>query len=427
MIKDTSKQDIGRQTSHLPSHRKRKSLWVLSSVLVSLLIAGFAYPSIEKWRTSSFSVDSQRLRFATVERGQFIRDVSVQGHIVAATRPMLFSPEDGRVSVLVRSGERVNAGDVLAEVDSPGLINEYEREQSKLLELTTALSRQEIDTRMAQLTQKDTVALKKMELVAKERELRRAKIAHENNAISLQDYEQAVDEKFRASAVFDHQGEESLLKTERLKLELNILNHALNRQKLLVQDLGRKVRALTVQSPVDGVVGNLEVEQKSMVSRHQAILSVVDMSAYQVEAQVPEAYADDLVQGMLVEINFSGDRYSGDISAISPEIEQGQVRCRIRFIENKPAGLRQNQRVSARIFIESRDDVLMVTRGPFVQGGSGAVAYVVDDGIAARSPISTGLSSVGKVEILSGLSEGQQIVISSSDVFENHDRVLLLN
>ncbi len=427
MIKDTSRQDNIKQKMGLSTQVKRRFPLVFSLLALSLLIAGFAYPSIDQWRNSSLSINSERLRFATVERGQFVRDISVQGHIVAATRPMLFSPEDGRVTLRVRSGDPVFTGDVLVEVDSPGLINEFQREQSKFLELTTALARQEIETRMEQLTQKDTVALKEMELVAAKRELRRAEVAHKNSAIALQDYEKAVDDKFRAVAVFKHHLEESLLKSERLKLELDILNHALDRQKLLVQDLERKVQALTIHSPVDGVVGNLEVEQKSIVSQHQAILSVVDMSAYEIEAQVPEAYADDLAQGLSVDIEFSGKRVAGELSAISPEIEKGQVRCRIRFADTKGLSLRQNQRVNARILLESRDKVLMVARGPFIQSSGVGFVYMVEGGVAVRSPVTTGVTSVGKVEILSGLVEGQQIVISSSDVFESHERVLLLN
>ena len=73
--------------------------------------------------------------------------------------------------------------------------------------------------------------------------------------------------------MFEHKKEETQLKAVRLKLELDILNLALDRQNLLVQDLERKVEALHIRSPVDGVVGNLEVEQKSVVARYQPILS----------------------------------------------------------------------------------------------------------------------------------------------------------
>ena len=427
MIKDTSTQDSPRSERQAPLSRLRNSAPLVALLLVGLVTAVLAYPSIARWNGSELTIDASRLRLATVERGEFIRDVSVSGQIVAAVRPVLFSPEDGRVSTLVRSGDRVELGEPLARIESPELLSRHKQEQASLQKLETELARQEIATRMDGLKQKESLDISQMDLTAAKRELRRAKIAYANSAISLQDYEKTVDDENRALAVFQHEQQESLLETERLILEMDILNHALTRQRLLVEELDRKVAALEIVSPVNGVVGNLEVEQKSIVARYQPILTVVDMSVYEVEAQVPEGYADDLAPGMAAEIDFSGDKYPGELSAISPQVENGQVRCRIRFMSEKPAGLRQNQRVTSRILIDSRDDVLTVARGPFMQGGSRGFVYLVEDGLAIKTPFQVGMSSVGRVEVISGLVEGQQIVISASDAFEDHERVMLLN
>ena len=426
MIADTSSQDRVRPGQD-PQQRLKRRVLIIASLLIAVAGAAFAYPSIERWSSSSLTVDAQRLRLATVTRGKFVRDVSVQGHVVAAVRPMLFSPEAGRVTTHVRAGDKVMKGDVVARVESPELLSQFKQEQATLRQLETELSRQGIESRMEELSQKEAVTLARMELVAAKRELRRAEVAHETNAIALQDYEKAIDDMNRAAAIFNHQEEESTLKFERLKLELDILDYAMNRQRLLVSELSRKIAELEIISPVDGVVGNLEVDQKSIVSRYQPILSVVDMSVYEVEARVPENYADELALGMKVDISFSGQTFKGELAAISPEVENGQVRCRIRFTQGKPENLRQNQRVTSRIFLDSRDDVLMVARGPFLQSGANGFVYVVDDGVAVKTSLRTGQTSVGKVEILSGLTEGQEIIISSSDVFESHDRILLVN
>jgi HlyD family secretion protein len=427
MIQDTSSQDEPIQSQHTLASRASRKVPQLALITVVLLAAFFAYPSILRWSSTDLTIDATRLRLATVERGQFIRDVSVQGRIVAAVRPVLFSPEDGRVTTRVRSGDKVAVGDLLAEVESPELLSQYKQEIATLLKLETELARQGIQSRKENLAQKESVLIAEMELVATKRELRRAGIAYENNAISLQDHEKAVDDENRASALHYHQKEKAVLEVERLKLELDILNHSLTRQRLLVEELNRKVAALKLMSPVTGVVGNLDVEQNSIVARYQPLLTVVDMTAFEVEAQIPESYADDLTQGMRAVIDFSGDKYEGELSAISPQVENGQVRCRIRFTAGRPRDLRQNQRATSRIFIESRNDVLMVTRGAFMQGGSRGYVYVVEDDMAVKTSFKAGASSIGRIEVLTGLTAGQQIVISSSDVFEEHDQVMLLN
>ena len=90
-----------------------------------------------------------------------------------------------------------------------------------------------------------------------------------------------------------------------------------------------------------------------------------------------------------------------------------------------PAGLRQNQRVSVRILMDQRDDVLKLERGGFYEAGGGATAYVVQDGVAEQRPITTGAVSVREVEITGGLAEGDQVVISDTEDFGNVPRVLL--
>ena len=98
--------------------------------------------------------------------------------------------------------------------------------------------------------------------------------------------------------------------------------------------------------------------------------------------------------------------------------------ARLRFKDGQPPGLRQNQRLSARILLDTRRNVLMVDRGPFLEQGGGS-AYVMDGDSAVKRPIRTGASSLGAVEILDGVKEGDRIVVSGSDLFGDAQRVTI--
>ena len=128
---------------------------------------------------------------------------------------------------------------------------------------------------------------------------------------------------------------------------------------------------------------------------------------------------------MAAEIRDSSATYGGTISAVSPQVIDGQVSGRIRFGEKKPAGLRQNQRLTTRILMDEHPDVLMVERGPFVDSGAGRIAYVIRDGVAERTPIELGATSLNAVEIISGVKEGDRIVISGTDQFNGAQRVAI--
>ena len=119
--------------------------------------------------------------------------------------------------------------------------------------------------------------------------------------------------------------------------------------------------------------------------------------------------------------------YSGKLRSVSPEVVNGQVMARVSFAGKRPTGLRQNQRVSTRVLIEEKPNVLMVQRGPFLDAGGGRIAYVIDGDTAIKRPITVGASSLSDVEILSGLKQGERIVISDTTPFNSAEQVLVSN
>ena len=128
---------------------------------------------------------------------------------------------------------------------------------------------------------------------------------------------------------------------------------------------------------------------------------------------------------MPAEVRAANQMYMATLVAVSPEIIDNQVSGRVRFDSGVPPGLRQNQRLTTRILLEEKQDVLMVQRGQFFDSGNGRVAYVVEDGVAYRRSILSGATSLNRVEILDGLSEGETIITSSTDAFDGVETVLI--
>ena len=99
--------------------------------------------------------------------------------------------------------------------------------------------------------------------------------------------------------------------------------------------------------------------------------------------------------------------------------------ARLRFAGATPGQLRQSQRLSVRVLLDKRDNVLTVRRGSFVDESGGAYAYVVRDSIAVKTPIRVGARSIDKVEILSGLNVGDEVVIAGGESLQGAERVAL--
>jgi HlyD family secretion protein len=426
-IADTSGQDIA-----ILKKVNNKTKWgVLSLILIAVLAYVTLIPTISNWFQSDVSISAQRVRLATVTHGDFIRDLSVQGRVVAAISPKLYSPAQGTISLKVDAGDTVLKGQVLATIDSPELSNQLKHEQSNLQRLQIDLDRQKIQSNTQALVNQKAVDLAKVSLTAADREKRRADKAFDSQSISQIDYEKAQDDLENARLVFKHSVRDAELNLDSLAFEVKTKHLFVERQILLVNELSRQVDELTLLSPVNGLVGNLSAEHKNQVVKNQSILSVVDLSEFEIEVDIPESYADDLAIGMTAEINLNGETHLAKLVTISPEIENNQVTGRVRFTSlsdggiRQPQGLRQNQRLTTRILMENKQNVLMVQRGQFLETSNGRVAYIVRNDVAQRTPIATGARSLSSVEVLNGLSVGDTIIVSGTDQFNGAQSVLI--
>ena len=423
-IADTSAQDVRLA----PRNHRKRNLIGGSALLLVLVFAWIMVPTVQRWASTTVVVPLERLRVATVARGNLVRDVSVQGRVVAAIRPTLYASAAGSITIYVEAGSAVIEGQVLAIVNSPESTNRLKQAQSSLEQQAIELERQRIESRQLALEKRKAADLADVALVAAKREKRRADQANEVGVISVIDFEEAQDDLRNAELAYEHAVADADLFDERLAFELRASELALERQQMLVSDMQRQVDELSLKSPVSGVVGDLLVEQKNAVSRDTPVMSVVDLSRFEIEAQIPESYADDLEIGMDAEILLSGKAYAGQLVAVSPEIVNNQVAGRIRFSGEMPQNIRQNQRLTTRILLEERLDVLTLQRGQFLESGGGRIAYVLDDeGLAVRQRIEVGARSLAAVEILSGLREGDAVVISSVDQFRGVEAVLVTN
>jgi HlyD family secretion protein len=421
-IRGTEAQDTPLATS-VPLWRRYRKVTALAAGAAALAILGLAFKG---WLGTAQVVTRERLRLATVTRGDFVRDVAGDGTVVAAVSPTLFAVAPGTVSYVARAGDAVHKGQVLATLESPELTNELQREQATLDSLDAALARQQIEIRRQILAGQQHADLAQVAINAAQRELKRSQWAWDQRVISERDYTRAIDEVKTSQLNFDHARDTAALERDSLALELRTKRLERDRQALAVAALKDRAAQLTVRSPVDGMVANLAQPQRTRLAADAPLLTVVDLSAFEIEFQVAEVYARDLKPGMHAQVTVEGRIVPGTVTAISPEVRQSEVRGRIKFNGNQPPGLRQNERTAVRIVLDERARVVKFEHGPFIDDNSRAV-YVVRGAQALRVPVTLGAASVTEIEVLQGLAVGDEVVIS--DMRDAHDapRVAISN
>jgi HlyD family secretion protein len=422
MIRDTSSQDAVLATP--PAQQlKRRALMIGGAVAV----LAAALMLLTAWRGSESSVNASRLRIAEVARGTLVRDASVNGRVVAAISPTLYSTAPSTVTLKVAAGDNVNKGQVLAVLESPDLSDALKREQSSYQQLEAEVARQKILARKQKLLAQREADTAEIDRLSAQRTLERYESVANVGIIAKIDYQKAKDALNSSEIRARHAAAAAALEGDDVGLALKTKVNELDRQRLSLANAQRRVDELTVRAPVDGFIGTLSVQNRSVVAANVALMTLVDLSRLEVELEVPETYVADMGLGMSAEIQLGGATATGKLSALSPEVVRNQVLARVRFDGQQPKGLRQSQRVSARLLIEEKPNVVMLPRGPFVENEGGRYAYVVRDGVAVRTPVTLGATSINNVEILSGLKPGDKVVIAGTDTFANAARVSINN
>jgi len=415
MIRDTSAQDTIVEPKRSLS---KPLLFVVSAMaLVALTYVSFANFNAD------YSVSRDSIRTALVARGNFVRQINATGRVVATNSPSLYSAAAGRVTFLKQPGETVTKNQIVASIDSPELLNVVAQEQNILQSAELNLQRKALEVKQQKLSLKKSLDVIRVNHMAAVRELKRAETSFKIRVISEFDYAKAKDNLLTAELNLDNAKAETEIKSDMIDFELKTLKIDLSRQLLVVKDYQRQVEQLIIRSPVTGIIGNWIEQQDNKVGQNQPLLTVVDLSAYEGELEIPQTYANELSPGMTVNIRVGNEQLKGKLRSVSPEVQDNSVKARVAFIDDSAASLRQNQHISVGILLDQKDNALQVKRGSFIQAGN--FAFVIKDGLAVKRPIKFGSRSLDSLEILSGLKPGDEIIISSVESFKDQQTLYI--
>jgi HlyD family secretion protein len=422
MIQNASSMDRPVAT---PGRLTRGRILGLIAIGLFLIAGAISFPAIRRWSRADRAVDATTLSIGTVTRGDLRRDVSVQGRVVAALHPTLIAPAAGSVSLRTNAGAVVKKGDVLAVIDSPELRSALQQANAQHLSAQADAERQKIVARQSDTRVAQQADLARTKLEAAKRALVRAETLHKEGLLNRGDYEKAQDDVHVAELELEQAVREVSLSKETGGFDVRTRALQASRQEAATAELQKKFEDLTIRAPFDGMIASLNVNDRDSVTANQAILNIVNLSSLELELTIPEEYANDSRIGTPVTIAFGAEEKPGHITAISPEVVANQVTARAVPDGGWPAGMKQSQRLTTRLVFESKHDVVKVPRGAWLESGGGRSAWVVDGKTATKRDVTVGAASVGEVEIVSGLREGERIVTSDTSSFGNAKTLIL--
>jgi len=416
--------DIARDPAILKRRRLRRVLYGIVAVLV---IAGISV-ALARMQPAAPTVDRATLLIDTVKRGSLVREVRGLGTLVPEDTRWIPAVTDGRVErIVLRPGAHVTPDSVLLELSNPQVQQEAITARLALQSAQAALDNLRVQLQNDLLAQQAQVA-------ALQSDFTQARMDADAN-------EQLAAEKLISSLVL----RQSEVRADSLKTRLDLENKRLTSSRdslaarLRVQEAtvdqaraaaalqDSRVASLKVRPGFSGVLQQVPVEVGQQVAPGQNLARVADPTRLKAELKIAETQAKDIDVGQPAQIDTRNGIIAGVVSRKDPAAQNGTVSVDVTLTEALPRGAVPDLSVDGTIQLEHLTNVLYVGRPAFGQDQStiGMFRLVGDSGDAQRVQVHVGRSSVNAIEIVSGLKEGDQVVLSDMSAWDAVDRVRL--
>ena len=391
-------------------HRRRtlKRALVASAALIAaagLLVwgPGLIWPSVSR----------SRIRTARADVGPIEAVITASGTVVPEVEEVISSPVGARVlRILKRAGARLAPGEPIVELDTTesALAVEKLAQNLALKENQQAQTKLDLEKRLndldSQTSIKDLQLQSLRSQVARDRQLfKDGLIAEELLRQSELAEAQAVIELRKLENERQNAQKATKTQLEGLALEMATLRSEASEAR-------RQLGLAAARAGRDGVLTWTLTEEGVTIGKGDVIARIADLSSYRVDATVSDVHAKRLSVGLPVAVKVGEDTLEGTVSTILPTIQNGVITLQVALEDKSNPLLRSNLRVDALIITGRKAKVLRIKRGPFADGDGGRDVFVIHGDRAVRTTVGLGLAGFEDFEVVQGLAEGDEVIIS---------------
>lgn len=415
--------DIPRASA--AASRRRKRIALAAAAITAAVLITFGLSRLEP---AAPRVDRATVWIDTVKRGSLLRQVRGAGTLVPEEIKWIPATTEGRVERrLALPGTKVEPDTIILELSNPELELAASEAASELSAAEAELRNLQVQLQSQLLTQQATTA-------SVEAEYKQAKLQADADA-ELAESGLIADITLKISQVrVQELGARLEIERERLEIsaeaseaQLAVQEARVNRLRGTYELRRDQVDALHVRAGATGVLQQVPVQVGEQVSPGTNLARVSDPKRLKAEVRIAETQARDVQIGQRAEIDTRNGIIPGRVSRIDPAVQNGTVTVDVALEGDLPRGARPDLSIDGTIELEHLENVLYVGRPAFGQERSTVGLFKLQDGgaTAVRVRVKLGRSSVNSIEILEGLDESDQVVLSDMSAWDAYDRVRL--
>ncbi len=376
------------------------------------------------------SVDLADLKLADVDRGDVDATIPASGVIAPAFEEVINSPISSRVvEVYHRAGDVVEAGTPLLRLDLAAAQTDYDSRLDELAMLRLELEQLRANNRTRLSELRKQIEVSRMKLRRMDAELKNERYL-DSIGSGTTDRVREVELSRNSQKLELEQLEEQLANetdVKRADEQLKVLQIEIKEKEVVQQS--RTLGDAEIRAPRRATVTTIADRLGATVSAGQQVAAVADLGHYRVDAQVAESYVTEIKAGSRVWLKISRRTLEGLVGAVSPTARSGMLDVRVTILNDSASVLRPGVKADVKISNGLRADVVRVPNLSFYSGPGSYQLYVRRPGAGEieRRNVQLGAAGYDFVEVISGLTPGEQIVVSDTKRFDNAQNVKLIH
>ncbi len=350
---------------------------------------------------------------AVVERGQVIKTVPAEGVVESENEVLLHSPASSVIERILNSpGSHVKKGEVILTIDQQPVKDQIEKIEDQLEVKRNNLHKNRLNARSTLLDLDYNVEMKKLKIASIKTELDDQKQLLDVGGISPAKYDETKQELVFAQKELEMIQQKNSIRLKQLDAEEEGMLLEIQIQEKDLEDMQQVLQKMIVRAPSSGIILNIYEKEGEKVDPGKIIVRMSDLSSFKITGSIDDSNADVVKTGRQVYAIVDGERLPGQIGIVRPVVENNRINFDVHLKQNSHPKLLPNMKVDLMVVKDEADSVLRIKRGPAFNDNHVQDVFVVNGDNAIRREIHTGLIGMDYIEILSGLEEGDRLVIS---------------
>ncbi|RLD72299.1 MAG: efflux transporter periplasmic adaptor subunit [Bacteroidetes bacterium] len=379
-------------------------------------------------KSSKYNVDVSRITIDEVKQDVFQDYITVQGTVEPITTIYLDAVEGGRVEeILIEEGNMVKEGDVILRISNDNLLLEITNNEALVVRAINELRTARLQMDQTKLSYKQQIINLDITVTQNKRMYENNKVLRQQDHISREEFDQSR-EAFETSEellelLLENYRNDSIYRS----IQINSLEISVNSMEESMKIIRRRLDNLNIKASVDGELATLNPEIGEVISYGFRVGTINILDSYKLRVDIDEHYIARITKGLNGECDFASTPYTGIITKIYPEVQNGRFAVDMVFTEEVPAQIRIGQTSRIRLQLGESKEGVLLTKGGFYQTTGGQWVFVLDpsEEFAVKRDISIGRQNPRYYEVLGGLEPGEKVIVSSYQNYADHDKLIL--